>query len=67
MKIKNNQYLPNGFGKPASTYWYIVNDDGLYYHHDGKWRRKHLKDISKYIFRSLENAEKKLSELTVAI
>ncbi len=27
LQIKDNQYLPNGFGKPASTYYYIVDVD----------------------------------------
>lgn len=27
LQIKDNQYLPYGFGKPASTYYYIVDVD----------------------------------------
>jgi hypothetical protein len=27
-ELKENQYLPNGLGKPAATYYYIVNDKG---------------------------------------
>ena len=26
--LKENQYLPNGFGRPAGTYYYFVNEDG---------------------------------------
>jgi len=27
-ELRDNQYLPNGLGKPAETYYYIVNDKG---------------------------------------
>lgn len=64
MKIENNQYLPNGFGSPASTYYYIVNDAGQIYHHDGKWRNKRLKDMNKSWFKSLQDAEQRLIHLT---
>ena len=26
--LKENQYSPNGLGKPAATYYYIVDDKG---------------------------------------
>lgn len=52
--IKNNQYLPNGFGKPAATYYYITNEAGEVYHHrDNKFRKKPLKDVSTYWYKDL--------------
>ena len=27
-ELKENQYLPNGLGKPAETYYYLVNENG---------------------------------------
>ncbi len=63
MRIKSNQYLPDGFGKPAKTYWYIQNRKGLTLLHNGQWVRKSPKEMNKYVFRSLEEAEQKCFEL----
>jgi hypothetical protein len=62
-KIKSNQYWPNGFGSPCSTYYYIVDEIGRIFHHDKKWRIKPLNDLTKYYFKSLSSAEDKLKEL----
>jgi len=52
--VKSNQYLPNGFGRPAATYYYITNEAGEVYHHrDDKFRKKPLKDVSTYWYKDL--------------
>jgi len=61
MRILDNQYLPDGFGKTAKTYWYIQRKRDKYneyYCHDGKWRKKAPIDMAKYVFRTFEDAEK---------
>jgi len=46
--------LPNGYGKPAGTYYYITNEKGEVYHHkDNKFRKKTLKDVSTYWYKEL--------------
>lgn len=58
MTVKNNQY-----GYPCHTYFYIVNDLGLIYHKDSKWRSKCLKELWSHGFRTEFEANKKLIEL----
>jgi hypothetical protein len=55
--ILNNQYLPNGFGRPAASYYYIVDAEGrIFHHHDSKWRKKALINVDKYWFHSEQDA-----------
>lgn len=62
--IKGNQYLPNGFGRPASTYYYIVDNEGKTYHHrDGKWRKKELIEMTTYAYYSHESAQNDVDKL----
>lgn len=62
--VKSNQYLPNGYGKPAATYYYIVNEAGEIYHHkDNKFRKKELKDITTYWYKDLALATNERARL----
>lgn len=56
LKITNTQYLPNGFGRPATTMYFLVDANGYTYHKsDNKWRKKTLIEINTHSFFS-ENA-----------
>ncbi len=61
--IVSNQYLPDGFGRAASTYYYIVDSEGRIFHHkDKKWRIKKLKDITTFYFKSEDEARRYIEE-----
>jgi len=65
LRIENNQYLPNGFGKPAASYYYIVDANGLIFHiHDKKWRSKSLIEMNKFVYRTESSAKISMDYLT---
>ena len=65
LRLVSNQYLPNGFGRPASTYYYIVDANGLIFHiNDKKWRKKSLIEMNKYIYHTESGAQTSLNYLT---
>lgn len=56
LKVTNTQYLPNGFGRPSATMYFLVDANGYTYHKsDNKWRKKTLIEITTHCFFS-ENA-----------
>lgn len=64
LRIESNQYLPNGFGRPASTYYYITDANGLIFHQDKKWRSHPLIEMTKYIYRTESSAQISMDYLT---
>jgi hypothetical protein len=60
LTIESNQYV-TGRGTTTmftvSSYFYIQNENGETWHKDGKWRKKTLKDIRKYSFKTYQQAE----------
>jgi len=55
-EVKSNQYLPNGFGRPAATYYYVANEKGQSI--DFKTRKPYSgKQMDRYMFYTQERAE----------
>lgn len=59
--MKQIKYIPkkpfnvesNQYGYPCNTYYYIVDGNGLIFHHkDKKWRVKPLIEITTYIYKT---------------
>jgi hypothetical protein len=56
LKITNTQYLPNGYGRPSATLYFLTDANGYTFHKsDNKWRKKSLIEITTHSFFS-ENA-----------
>lgn len=61
LRVTNTQYLPNGFGRPASTIYFLVDANGYTFHiSDHKWRKKCLIEMNTHAFRSEDLANKYL-------
>lgn len=61
LRVTNTQYLPNGFGRPAATVYFLVDANGYTFHiSDHKWRKKCLIEMNTHVFRSQEMADKYL-------
>lgn len=57
LKVTNTQYLPNGFGRPAATMYFLVDANGYTFHiSDHKWRKKSLIEITTHRFATEEIA-----------
>lgn len=61
--VLNNQYLPHGFGRPADTYYYIVDEEGKVYHKDGKFRQNTLIQLWSYAYKTKEEADRTSEKL----
>lgn len=60
LSILSNQY---GYS-PCKTYYYIVDANGLIFHHkDKKWRKKSLIEMTTYMYREETSAWTALEHL----
>jgi hypothetical protein len=59
--LRDNQYLPNGLGKPAETYYYLTNDKGQVV--DKKTLKPYRgKQRERFAFKNKPEAEKALAK-----
>jgi len=56
-KVGEYYVLSNQYGRPAKTYYYIVDNDAKIFHHkDKKWRKKELSQMWTYAFGTEKSA-----------